>query len=378
MVRQMANIVLILGLCSRIFLLVVCLPSIGLLLRRYYQTRAPQILPPLIMVFTMVIFAINGMLVLVATPQSISDIFGPISVIVLLVCYVAFSFWLTGLTRDHLFSGETGLILFLVGLIAGLLGQKDQIQPIQEEDVSYFLFGNLLSLLLGLLLIFTTIWGFQTLTKAREFAVNPKQDRQQQLISFGLLGAFLGPLFVNILGIAGYRMSSSLKQLAFFTLVTIPSLLIGLGIVVIALVYAWSKEAILLQPQQLYSLFVVNQDGLPLFTFQFVNRPPEEIADLALTAGVLNAIASILKETVGGGEDVREIVTENRIIMAKRGTEFISILIAERASSFVHQALIRFTAVFDAEFGSHIQKFAGEIEIFKDATHLVRSMFGLG
>ncbi|MHA2273084.1 MAG: hypothetical protein ACXACI_14560 [Candidatus Hodarchaeales archaeon] len=374
----MANIFLILGLCSRIFLLAVCFPSIVLLFRRYHQTRAPQILPLLIMVLTMVIFAINGILVLVATQQSVSEVFGPISVLLLLICYVAFAFWLTGLTRNSLFSGETGLVLFLVGLIAGLVGQKDQIQPIQEEDVSYFLFGNLLSILLGFLLIFTTIWGYRVLTKAREFAVNPKQDRQQQLIVFGLLGAFLGPLFVNVIGIVGYRMNSSMKQFAFFTLVTIPSLLIGLGIVVISIVYAWSKEAILLQPQQLYSLFVVNQDGLPLFTFQFVHRPPEEIADLALTAGVLNAIASILKETVGGGEDVREIITENRIIIAKRGTEFISILIAERASSFVHQALIRFTAAFDTEFGSHIQKFAGEIEIFKDATHLVRSMFGLG
>lgn len=374
----MANIVLILGLCSRIFLLAVCFPSIVLLLRRYYQTHAPQIFPLLIMVFTMVIFAINGMLVLVATPQNISDIFGPISVLMLLVCYIALSFWLTGLTRNNWFSSETSLVLFLVGLITGLLGQKDQIQPIQEENVSYFLFGNLLSISLGFLLVFTTFWGYQVLTKAREFAVNPKQDRQQQMIAYGLIGAFLGPLFVNIIGIAGYRMSSSMKQFAFFTLVTFPSLLIGIGIVVISLVYAWSKEAILLQPQQLYSLFVVNQDGLPLFTFQFVQRPPEEIADLALTAGVLNAIASVLKETVGGGEDVREIITENRIIIAKRGTEFISILIAERASSFVHQALIRFTSAFDREFGSYIQNFSGEIDVFKGAKNLVRSMFGLG
>jgi hypothetical protein len=330
------------------------------------------------MLFTMVIFAINGMLMVVATQQDIRNLFGPISVLLLLVCYVALAFWLTGLTRNSLVSGETGLVLFLVGLIAGVSGQKDQIQPIQEENVSYFLFGNLLSLLLGLLLIFATIWGYKVLNKAREFAVNPKQDRQQQMITYGLIGSFLGPLVVNIVGIAGYRMSSSLKQVAFVALLTLPSLLIGLGIVVVALVYAWSKEAILLQPQQLYSLFVVNQNGVPLFTFQFVQRPPDEMADLALTGGVLNAIASILKETVGGGENVQEIITESRIIIAKRGTEFISILIAERASSFVHQALIRFTAGFDREFGSYIQNFTGEVDIFKDATNLVRSMFGLG
>ncbi|MHA2232589.1 MAG: hypothetical protein ACXAB4_08850 [Candidatus Hodarchaeales archaeon] len=374
----MVNLVLILGLCSRIFLLLVCFPSIVLLSRRYYQTHAPQLFPPLIMLFTMVIFAINGMLMVVATQQDIRNLFGPISVLLLLVCYVALAFWLTGLTRNSLVSGETGLVLFLVGLIAGVSGQKDQIQPIQEENVSYFLFGNLLSLLLGLLLIFATIWGYKVLNKAREFAVNPKQDRQQQMITYGLIGSFLGPLVVNIVGIAGYRMSSSLKQVAFVALLTLPSLLIGLGIVVVALVYAWSKEAILLQPQQLYSLFVVNQNGVPLFTFQFVQRPPDEMADLALTGGVLNAIASILKETVGGGENVQEIITESRIIIAKRGTEFISILIAERASSFVHQALIRFTAGFDREFGSYIQNFTGEVDIFKDATNLVRSMFGLG
>ncbi|MFX0115540.1 MAG: hypothetical protein ACFFB3_13410, partial [Candidatus Hodarchaeota archaeon] len=367
----MANIVLIFGLCSRIFLLLVCFPSIVLLLRRYYQTRAPQIFPPLIMVFAMVIFAINGMLVLVATQESIREIFGPISVITLLVCYIALSIWLTGLTRNNLFSGETGLVLFLVGLITGLLGQNDQIQPIEEDSVAYFLFGMPLAILLGLLLISAAIWGYHVLTKAREFAVNPKQDRQQQLIAFGLIAALLGPLFVNMIALAGYHTDSGMKQFAFFTLVTLPSLLIGLGIVIIALVYAWSKEAILLQPQQLYSLFVVNQDGLPLFTFQFVQRPPDEITDLALTAGVLNAIATILKETVGSGEDVREITTENRIIIAKRGTEFISILIAERASSFVHQALIRFTAAFDKAFDSYIQDFTGEIDIFQSANNLV-------
>jgi hypothetical protein len=374
----MANIVLIFGLCSRIFLLVVCFPSIALLLRRYYQTRAPQIFPPLIMVFAMVIFAINGMLVLVATQDDIREIFGPISVITLLVCYIALSFWLTGLTRNNLFSGETGLVLFLVGLITGLLGQNDQIQPIEEDSVAYFLFGMPLAILLGLLLISATIWGYHVLAKAREFAVNPKQDQQQQLIAFGLIAALLGPLFVNMIALAGYHMDSGMKQFAFFTLIILPSLLIGLGIVVIALVYAWSKEAILLQPQQLYSLFVVNQDGLPLFTFRFIQRSPGEITDLALTAGVLNAIATILKETVGSGEDVREITTENRIIIAKRGTEFISILIAERASSFVHQALIRFTAAFDKAFDSYIQDFTGEIDIFQSANNLVRSIFGLG
>jgi hypothetical protein len=151
-----------------------------------------------------------------------------------------------------------------------------------------------------------------------------------------------------------------------------------LGLTCLAILYGRNKEPIYLQPQQLYSLIVIQSTGLPLFTFQFKRgEPSEDDVDPGLTAAALTAITSFFKDAVGSTEEFREITTADKIVIAKAGDGFFSVLVSERASSFVHLALTQFTAIFNKEYSSALENFTGNLEDFKGAERAVVPAFGM-
>jgi hypothetical protein len=169
------------------------------------------------------------------------------------------------------------------------------------------------------------------------------------------------------------------QEIGFIIRVMNPMLFGIVGFVCLAIIYGINKEPIYLQPQQLYSLMVVQSTGLPLFAFQFKRSESSESTEVdpGLTAGALTAITAFLREAVGGKEAFREIVTEDRIILAKTGDGFISVLVSERASAFVHLALTRFTKTFIKDYGTYVEKFTGNLEDFEGAEKVVASTFGI-
>ncbi|MHA2367975.1 MAG: hypothetical protein ACXADX_04080 [Candidatus Hodarchaeales archaeon] len=216
------------------------------------------------------------------------------------------------------------------------------------------------------------------LKKTREFAVTEKQEKQQRLFAYGLIIIFfVGPLVT--MAISAVVLSVPEYQ-GVGTVIGILSTMVfsTVGITCLAIIYGLNKEPIYLQPQQLYSLMVVDQVGLPLFAFQFKRGESSEgDVDPGLTAAALTAITSFFKEAVGSTEEFREIATADKIVIAKVGPGFFSVLVSERASSFVHLALTQFTTAFTRDYGTHVEKFTGNLEDFKGAERVVVSAFGM-
>ncbi|MFX0114965.1 MAG: hypothetical protein ACFFB3_10495 [Candidatus Hodarchaeota archaeon] len=381
----MTEFAFIMGVSANLILLIVCIPAFALLIIRLYQTRVAQIYPMLAISFATIIMAITEILILNSSDESyVGDILAPIVVLMWMTCFCGFAFFLAGLTRNSVFCRETAIVLLLAGLVGGLAlaGTGNQILVVQQDDVIDFRTGHLMSLVMGPLMIFVSAWGFFVLDKTRQFAVSRKQERQQRIFAWGMSIAFFGPLAANSIGGFAAEVLPNLEEPAFIFLLTAPNLLIGLGLIAVIISYGSNKEIFYLQPQQLYSLMVIEKAGVPVFSFSFRYEQESQDSDVnsILAAGALKAISSFLKEAVGGKEEIREIVTADRIVIAKTGDtkQFIAVLIAERASSFVHNALTKFTAAFATEYGHYIDKFRGSVVDFQGADRVVLSTFGFG
>ncbi|MHA2231518.1 MAG: hypothetical protein ACXAB4_03405, partial [Candidatus Hodarchaeales archaeon] len=291
-----------------------------------------------------------------------------------------------GLTRNNIFCKETSIGLLLAGITVGLVlaGSNHQIQAERQYGVSVFSTSFTMFLFMVPLMIYVSFWGYSVLNRTRQFAVTPKQARQQQFFTWGMSTSFFGPSIAFSLAEYIPAAVPSLEEAAFHFRIAAPNLLIGVGLLTVIIIYALNKEVMYLQPQQLYSLLIIENSGLPLFNFNFRYRDAEtdkpeddRPVDVVLTAGALKAITSFLKEAVGGQEEIREIITVDRIIIAKAGNGYFSVLISDRASSFVHQALSQFTATFDKEYGHHIQNFMGKTDVFAGVDQLVAAGFGI-
>ncbi|MHA2370701.1 MAG: hypothetical protein ACXADX_17950 [Candidatus Hodarchaeales archaeon] len=375
----MPELYLILVLSASGLLLIVSIPTLGLLVIRYYQTRVAQIFPIMGLMIMSIIYAFNSSIGATSSEKQIENLHGPVTIIIWVICYVLFALFLAGLTRNSVFCRETALILTLGGIIGGLVWKDGMIHAVQENGVYYFEDDPLISIFFVPFALFIGIWGVKVLQKTHEFAVNEKQERQQRLFGYGLIVIFFVSLLAGAANDLLMDWVPDYHEIGFIIRVMNPILFGIVGFVCLAIIYAINKEPIYLQPQQLYSLMVVQSTGLPLFAFQFKRSESSESpeVDPGLTAGALTAITSFLREAVGGKEAFREIVTEDRIVLAKAGEGFISVLVSERASAFVHLALTRFTTTFTNDYGTHVENFTGNLEDFEGAERVVASTFGM-
>lgn len=374
----MPELLLLLALSANALLFLISVPTLGLLALRYYQTRVALILPLLGFVILGIYASVHFSMAYTSSEKAIENFYGPGAMVISVFSFLLFAFFLAGLTRNSVFCRETALALFLGGIILGLVWKDGVMSGAQEEGIYYFEADPLLMVFLMPFLLFIGGWGYMVLKKTREFAVTEKQEKQQRLFAYGLIIIFfVGPLVTMLISAV---VISVPEYQGVGTVIGILSTMVfsTVGITCLAIIYGLNKEPIYLQPQQLYSLMVVDQVGLPLFAFQFKRGESSEgDVDPGLTAAALTAITSFLKEAVGSTEDFREIATADKIVIAKVGQGFFSVLVSERASSFVHQALVQFTATFSRDYGTHVEKFTGNLEDFKGAERVVTSAFGM-
>ncbi|MFQ5979891.1 MAG: hypothetical protein ACE5OZ_17305 [Candidatus Heimdallarchaeota archaeon] len=365
----MAELYLILALSANSLLFLISVPTLGLLALRYYQTRVAQILPLLGFVIVGIYASLHFSMAFVSSKEANEEFYGPVAMLLTVISFLLFAFFLAGLTRNSVFCRETAIALFLGGIITGLVWKEGIVTGIKEEGVYFFEIELLLAVFQIPFLFFIGIWGIQVLNKTREFAVTEKQEMQQRIFAYGMgIVFFGGPLVSMVLGFSGFSFLGILSTMVASTV----------GLTCLTILYGRNKEPIYLQPQQLYSLIVILSTGLPLFTFQFKHgEPSKDDVDPGLTAAALTAITSFFKDAVGSTEEFREITTADKIVIAKAGDGFFSVLVSERASSFVHLALTQFTAAFAKDYGQQVEKFTGNLDDFRGAERVVTSAFGM-
>lgn len=131
-------------------------------------------------------------------------------------------------------------------------------------------------------------------------------------------------------------------------------------------------------PYRVSSITVVNDNGLPLFTYSWV---PEEAASLKhdiLFGSLMHGISGILKESLDKG-NIREISLEGSILLLYRHVQFpvTFVLVSTRSSKSLVQALQRFAIDFTSSFADvlEVQNEVVSPTAFQDASRLVESSF---
>lgn len=124
-----------------------------------------------------------------------------------------------------------------------------------------------------------------------------------------------------------------------------------------ALVYLYlSTGKYVLQDEALRHLILVNNDGMPLYGYEFQKRLLNEetsayggmlISDQEiLFSGALKAVSTLIGEFTGAGDmSLREIVLDNSVMMVSRiqGTEVNVVLLADKSTQYFRDALQMFT-----------------------------------
>ncbi|MHA2231651.1 MAG: hypothetical protein ACXAB4_04085, partial [Candidatus Hodarchaeales archaeon] len=188
----MPELYLILALSANLLLFLISVPTVGLLALRYYQTRVAQILPILGFVIVGLYASLHFSFAYVSTKEEVEEFYGPVAVLITVVSFLLFAFFLAGLTRNSVFCRETGLALFLGGVLTGLTWKEGMMTGIKDEGVYFFEIDPLVAVVQIPFLFFIGIWGIQVLNKAREFAVTEKQERQQRIFAYGMGIVFFG------------------------------------------------------------------------------------------------------------------------------------------------------------------------------------------
>ncbi len=138
-----------------------------------------------------------------------------------------------------------------------------------------------------------------------------------------------------------------------------------------------------LQFQRNEKILVMNQSGIPLFSYDFEDFNQEKIfsthlkgeQDLLLSGGVY-AVLSLFRDMIQT-TNIKLIQFEKKQLMLAYNDNFITFLIVDRVSQFLWSALESFCRMFNLRYGNE----AGELTvvpvyIFDDAVELVALAFG--
>ncbi|MFW9780459.1 MAG: hypothetical protein ACFFE8_16580 [Candidatus Heimdallarchaeota archaeon] len=140
-----------------------------------------------------------------------------------------------------------------------------------------------------------------------------------------------------------------------------------------------------LEPKLLYilpyrasSITVVNDNGLPLFTYRWVPEEEASVKHDILFGSLMHGISGLLKESLGKG-NIREIALEDSILLLYRHNQFpiTFVLVSTKSSKSLVQALQRFAIEFTSSFGNvlEVQSEVVSPSAFQDASRLVESSF---
>ncbi|MHA1732336.1 MAG: hypothetical protein ACTSU5_10345 [Promethearchaeota archaeon] len=150
------------------------------------------------------------------------------------------------------------------------------------------------------------------------------------------------------------------------------------GIALFTIVYLRDVDYIYRLPFDVHSLIVVRHDGVILHDVR--GRTNEDVnLDEMLFSGMVTAINSLFQEVFGFKEahevNIHAISSEKIHVMANRGEYISAMVISERATYFLEQALRRYTREFERTFARQLQRDEKNLVEYKPATELVKSIF---
>ncbi len=267
-------------------------------------------------------------------------------------------------------------LAFFLAIVSSAIGDVSiaaEIVILEEEGLKTMRWAEIPSLFLFPAILLTGYWVQKELNLAERHSIDPKQVTQLRRMKVGnILTFFVGPLF-GVLGVV--LVSSGELVLGTWASEIIGYLIVSFGVIIFGATYLASNEAAFLKPQRLETLLVVHETGVPVLRYDF--RPTEIETDVALVSGAITAITAIMGEAFGVSSSIRSIHFEDKELVLDFSENVAFILITDRSSTFLEEALARFAQTFKEKFAPALQLGGGEIPDKEMFIPSIRKAFGL-
>ncbi|MHA1733407.1 MAG: hypothetical protein ACTSU5_15780 [Promethearchaeota archaeon] len=275
-----------------------------------------------------------------------------------------FVLFLDSFSEESKYGPKTSVSAFFLGAIVTLVVQ---------EDISY----DAILLVVVTYFLLVTFWTYRVLNTSLYYVTDEEAEKQIKWMKVGLLVAFLGTAAIDTLNVLiTTSFSRSQRQLPYggFLLDTAPHVVLAIGTLLVAASYITHPRVAVVQPQNIYKLFVILESGLPVFSHEFSGEV--EIDD-TLLSGALNAITSLMTEAVGVNESLDQIRFGDRVLLVSIREKIAGILITDQPTTFLRDGLDNFLTRFLQEYGGEIRGWTGDPSVFKHAHEIIQRVFGL-
>ncbi len=123
--------------------------------------------------------------------------------------------------------------------------------------------------------------------------------------------------------------------------------------------------------KSLLHLFIMAKDGRSMYNYPFglVTKDP------TLISGMLTAMTSFVKETVGSKKQLRTIDQQDKKVILGHGAVSTVAVFAEKDISIIHNKTDEFLEAFERTYGFKIEHWDGSTEVFKGVNKLVEKYF---
>lgn len=262
------------------------------------------------------------------------------------------------------------VIIFLYGVFFTSVIFYDGIETVwvQEEQMHTIIFKSLivrlsfifLALIIGVHLILTVEQYLFSPLRKQKYA-SKKTKYQLYLL---LISAIISIFGSSIASAASIFLPPQLKTIPFHALVLIGSLaMLGAYLVMSSTPYLLSCKPI--------ALYVVTDEGIPLFTFKFIKF----VVDEALLAGLITAFKYMGKKTLKTYSEIKYVMWRSlsMTFVEKKNVQFV--IISEEYHQLLYQALKTFADTFCKKYSPHMKAETREISLFKDAIMLIEQTF---
>ncbi len=124
--------------------------------------------------------------------------------------------------------------------------------------------------------------------------------------------------------------------------------------------------------QQLVELYIIQQGGLLVYHYEFVQTTE---LDQVLTAAGISGVQSLFQEITRSQSGLNVVSIGHFELLFSHSATFTSVLISKASYKILLEKLAEFTDTFELMFGNIIQNFEGSLKEFSSAQDLVNTVF---
>jgi hypothetical protein len=173
------------------------------------------------------------------------------------------------------------------------------------------------------------------------------QKRQLKIMMVGLAIAYLLPVFLNLL------LADIIKSVAFAVYIRAN---VAIGFILYFASFGGSKTFGLFNRQQADRAIVINENGLPLYSYDF--KKAKGKIDSALFAGGIVAISHLMKEATKSQAAITELKMEDEThLLIELKPKILAILLTPKVTIFLRDAIKRFANRFSEVFDPKLDDF---------------------